>query len=311
MKQFLLLLMVLPLSAVSFAQQPETKYQASLDKYEEGKYKTALQLAEEALAGDSTQSRYFSQLALCQEKLAMYEEAEKTYRLSIKKMPDTLGSYINLGTLLTSIGKPDQAIRVYNKGYEKAQVDSQKVEFLNNRAVSRISQRNFKLAYADLQEAFKLDSTDIAVLINLGGICDEAGYGDQTLGYLERVLAIDSVNIGALSNIGYSYQQKGEYEMSNEYYNKVLSINPDEALGYSNRAYNQLMLGFTDEAMKDVEKSLKLYPTNAWAYMIRGKIYVAQQKFNKACEDFATARRYGYVQLYGNDIFSLESRYCQ
>ncbi|HPS83490.1 MAG TPA: hypothetical protein PLA88_04180, partial [Bacteroidales bacterium] len=140
---------------------------------------------------------------------------------------------------------------------------------------------------------------------------DELGKDDDVFKYLFRVIEIDSTFYGAYINIGFKYQLMGSHDKALEYFDKALVYSTDDPLLYSNRSYSRLMTGDLKGAMQDIEKSIKMYPGNSYAYRNRALIYIAMEKSEEACEDIQRALNNGFTEMYGDEVLTLQSKYCK
>lgn len=292
------------------AQDLKTMYENARDDFENENYKAAIKSIDKVLAIDSSDAWYFQLKANCHLKLEEYEEAFLAYSRGINNFPEESMLYNERGVFLTSMQEYTYAKQDLNLAVKHSKNDTALMQSYVNRSIAHSRVRNFEEAYNDLHAAYLLDSTDIAVLVNLGAICDEIGKGDETLVYLLKALEVDSSFFAIYGNIGFKYQEMGEYTKAIEYFDKVLTIDPDQALGYSNRAFCRYKLGDLKGAMKDINKSIKMYPANSYAFRIRGLIYLEKGEKDKACADFDEAITKGFTTSYGMEVINLQMEHC-
>ena len=188
--------------------------------------------------------------------------------------------------------------------------DTMKYHILTNRSVLKSAVRNFQGAYDDLIQAYRWDTTNVAVLVNLGSACDELGKSDESVMYLMKAIEQDSTCYLAYINLGFHYQTKGEHQLAIDFFDKSLSIEENDPVSLNNRSYSKLQLGDVDGAMEDVSASLKGYPENSYAYRNRALIYLRMNKKNKACADLETAVEKGFTEEYGNEVEKLLKEHC-
>ncbi len=244
------------------------------------------------------------------DKANQYQAAYETYTLLIELNPNNPIPYNQRALLLQNIQEFDLSIQDYTNALKLESSDSLKLTLHLNRGVARVKTRDFQGGYDDYMKAYLYDSLNIVVLNNIARVSDEVGKGDQTLTYLNKIIAIDSTFIGAYGNIGFKYHEMGEYRKAISYFNKVLKMEPNEPLGYSNRSYNYYKLGEYDNALNDINNSIRLYPTNSYAFRIRGLIYLAQKDQNRACKDFTDALEFGFTRMYGEEVETLKKKHC-
>ncbi len=291
-------------------QTNDGNYDKASDFYHHKEYDKALESINKCLVSKPANGTYLllkGNILAKQEKL---QEAFETYSLAIKADPKDTYAYNQRALLLMSIQKTEYAIRDFDMalGFEKS--DSLRLTLLLNRGSAKINIRDFQGAYDDFIASLKLDSLNIGVLNNLAAVCDDVGKGDQTLGYLYKIIQIDSTFVGAYGNIGFKYQEMGDHKTAIKFFNKVLELDPEEPLAYSNRAFNRYKLGELKNALTDINTSIKLYPANSYAFRTRALIYLGLKKPIEACEDIEESLRLGFTKMYGGEVETLKKQHC-
>lgn len=310
MKHLLILLFISTIQ-LTYAQSTEELQQKAESLFKAESYKKALSSVNQALEKGPTNPELFSLQARCLLKLKKFQEAYDAYTKGISTHTKSALLYNERGGLLYTTAQFDYAIRDYNQAINYAKHDSSKCEYINNRASSKMNKRDFNGAYKDLKMAYAIDSTHLGTLTNLGVVCDEVGRGEETLGYLLKVVELNPDFYPAYVNIGFKYQLMGEYAKSITFFDKALEMKPEEPLSYNNRGYNKLKLGDLKGAMQDVEKSISLYPENPYAYRNRALIHLAKGKTKKVCSDLETAIEKGFTERYGDEVLELQEKHCK
>jgi tetratricopeptide (TPR) repeat protein len=308
-----ILIFILSLSFLSsvFSQTKEEYYEKASDFYDKSDYTKSIDNINKALDLDSTNGRYLRLKGNTLVKAKRFLEAFDTYSTAIKFNPKDAVAYNQRGLLLMTMQEEEQSINDFSDALKFEKTDSIRLSLYLNRGAAKINIRNFQGAYDDFRSALALDSLSIGVLNNLASVCDEIGKGDQTLGYLYKILKLDSTFIGAYENIGFKYQEMGDYKTAITFFNKVLELDQNEPLAYSNRSFNRYKLGDLELALSDINVSIKLYPANSYAYRIRALIYLALKDTQKACPDIAEALRLGFTKMYGSEVEQLKKDYCK
>ena len=108
-------------------------------------------------------------LAVLLRGLGRNEEAEKRLRASIEANPAFVAGYLNLGTLLEAIGRPDEALLCWADGLAKVQGDGaeardNRIKLLNNIGRLKEIQRDYAGAETALGESLLLDPQQPPVL---------------------------------------------------------------------------------------------------------------------------------------------------
>ena len=294
-----------------FAQDSGKLLERAQKAFELGNCRSAIGYLEAILKVDKSNPEYFILLGKSQICLERYREALGTFDHGILSFPDNSAMFNHRGNLYLQFGEFESAVDDFTQAINLAKVDTNLFFFYANRGVSKKMMRDFEGAYQDYLMAYQYDSTEVGLLTNLGGVCDEIGRGDETLKYYFKALEIDSSWYAAYGNIGFKYQEMGQHEEAIKYFNKVLEMNPEEGLGYSNRSYNYYKLNRLEEAMADIEKSMELYPSNSYAYRIRALIYLEKGEKDQACEDIQKALDMGFTITYGEEMLELQKEHCE
>ena len=242
MKFRILLILLLFTCGLTFGQTANDFNVKAIEKSEEGNFKAALKEINNAIMLDSLNIDFLNSKGYYLYELEKYQESYDVYSQAIA-IEANYHSYQGRGFLLETIGEFNLAIEDYSMAISKAENDTVKCTELSNRAVVKMKLRDFQSAYEDLMIAYSFDSSRLAVLTNLGAVCDEIGKGEETLKYLLKAIEVAPEFYPAYGNIGFKYQEMGQYSKAIEYFNKVLEFNPNDPLGYSNRSYNLYKLG--------------------------------------------------------------------
>ncbi|MFT7343660.1 MAG: tetratricopeptide (TPR) repeat protein [Lentimonas sp.] len=311
---FALLFLSLLLPINLQAQNADTLFNQGMMNLENNDGKKAEKLFKSAIKMDSTQANYYGMLAYTLKTIEKYQESLDLYMLAIEKFPTNTDLLNGRGNLLLELRYYDNAYDDFTEAIKYAASDTVKFSIYTNRAAASMRKRDFESAYRDLIYAYKFDSTDIAVLTNLGAMCDEVGRGDETLKYLIKVTEIDPDFIPAYGNIGYKYQVMGEHEKAIEYFDMVIekSDGPEmKGVGHTNRSFSKLKLDDLKGAIKDSETGIKLYPANSYAYTIYARALIEKGKMRGACEALETAIAQGYTITYGEEALELQRKHCK
>jgi len=157
MRNFKLLLLVLFVSADLHAQDDSLKillYQG-VALHDQGDYDGAIKLYDEVISKDPSRllAWYEKSLSLCATK--KYQECADLCKLVLKnfKEGDELDNiYVNYGTALDALGKPDEAIRIYSQGIKKY---NHYLLFFN-RGITEYQEKDHEAGIDDFQQTLML-----------------------------------------------------------------------------------------------------------------------------------------------------------
>lgn len=156
----------------------------------------------------------------------------------------------------------------------------------NYRALGFISQKRYKIAMADLNEATKIDKNFDEAYSNKGRIYHDLRQHDS---------AIEQLNIAIRLNIknGIAYYYRGRsYSMIKDYKNglsdlsEAINLMPDIPEFYNSRGILYSKIEKTDESLEDYNKALELFPAYAETYLNRGNLYTQKGLFDEALDDY-------------------------
>jgi tetratricopeptide (TPR) repeat protein len=295
----------------SAAQDKHPAYEKAVELYDKKDFLNAVKQVNLALQKDSTNADYLMLKGSIFQAMEQIEQAFEIYSKAIFYNPDSVWLYNNRGLLLASMREEKLALRDFDKALSLKIADSVRLSLLLNRGAVKNNIRDFKGAYEDLMEGYRIDSLNISILNNLATIADEVGMGDQTLTYLYKVIKINPAFAGAYVNIGFKLQLMEKHKEAVTYFDKALELEPDEPLSYNNRGYSKLKLGDLDGAMKDVNKSIDLYPGNSYAYRNKALIYIARNDMKAACQQIEKSLQQGFTEMYGEEVEELRKKHCR
>lgn len=294
----------------SFAQTGSEYFEQFENRIKNEDYRGALKAIDKAIEAEPDSFYYQQNKAYLIYNLGKPAEAVAIYDRVIKLQP-SIDAYNGRGICYESMMMFDNAVSDYLRAAEIATTDTAKYSMYINIGSAKSRNREFDAAYEYLMKAYNFDSTNTAVLNNLGTVCDEVGRGDETLKYLKKVVELEPDFIAGWVNVGFKLQMDGKYEESLTYFDKAVELDPTEALGWNNRGYTKMKLGDLKGAMKDIDKSLELYPFNSYAHRNKALVYIEMGKTKKACEELDKAIKKGFIKMYGNEVIELKAANCE
>lgn len=310
MKKNYLFLVFILFALPAISQTSEELVEQAGDAIDKGELKQALQLVNKAIEIDGKNAYAYSRRGEIYLQMRHLTEAFGDYDKAIRLDPENALMYNCRAIAYYTIQHPDEAIMDYNDAIKYAKNDSLKYMIMSNRGNSKAMMRDFRGAYDDYSAVLAFDSTSIAALTNIAAVCDEIGRGDETIGYLQRVIKLDPMFVGGYGNLGFKYSEMGRYEDAIKMFDKVIELSPEDALGYNNRGYARMMLNDLKGAMKDINYSLKKYPENSYAYRNRALLYLRKGKESLTCEDISKAISLGFTDMYGSEMIELKQKHC-
>ena len=270
-----------------------------------------LRQADSLVASNPAHPDYYDWRGEVYFKFNKTEEAYKDYSKAISIEPTEPTFYLHRGLLLVAVKKPVEAIADYNKAVALIKNnDMFKFDVIISRGIAKANSRDFQGAYEDYLACYHFDSTNVNPIIGLGSVLDDLDREDEAIAYLEKGFELSPDNIGINTNLGYRYMMKANYELALRYYNKVLTLDPQDAKVYNNRGFTYFKQKKYGAALNDVNRSLQFFPDNAFAFKNRALIFIAMGQKAEACADLETALKFGFTDMYGDEVENLKKQYC-
>ncbi len=189
--------------------------------------------------------------------------------------------------------------------------NSDYIEILQIRGYSYMSIADFKSAISDLEKLLKIDSTNIHYYIAISFALWEEGDYISSTDYIEIAHKLYPDDPLILNNLSYNYGELGRFSEALEYASLGLqkdNLSDDiKALLLNNKGYAYIGLMKYNEAIYFIDKSLNINNTNSFAYYFRALANIGLEKFETVCDDLATAKNYGGLNL----TKDLIKKYCK
>jgi tetratricopeptide (TPR) repeat protein len=208
-------------------------------------------------------------------ELGRREEALECFRRGFERNPGHPQAHNNLGNLLKSLGRLDDAVRSYRRAL------ALKPEYM--------------LAHYNLANSLKLQ-----------------GHLEEAVASFQRALAIDPAYAPTLNNLGNTLVALGRLEEAVEFFRRALDVQPHLADAHNNLAGALAELGHFDEAVACFEQAITLDPGFPDAHYNLGLALLRLGRYESGwneyewrwkCRAFPTPpRRYRQPQWAGEDI---------
>ncbi len=188
---------------------------------ERGDTLLAFAYADEALAKDPYEPRYWSIRAAIGMMQEQYEQAESDFTQAIRLGINNVPNYIN-------------------------------------RALARYNLKDLRGAMSDYDEALDLDPRNYIGLYNRGLLRAEVGDDNRAIEDFNKVLEMNPDNMMAVFNRALLLENTGDYDRAIDDYTKVLERYPEFAYGYRRRADLYKKTGRKTLAAIDEDKLLNM-----------------------------------------------------
>lgn len=205
----------------------------------------------------------FSNLGTIQRQMKQEEQALESYTLALNLAPKAVPILLNRATLYMEMGRNDAARVDYSLVLD---LDKDNKEALLMRAYIYMQACDYKSAEADYQHLLKIVPSDFNARLGLATLKQKQAKFLDALSLLNEMIT--------------------EQAVENE---DKLRL----AILYVARAGVEKDLTQNDAALADLNDAIRLNASCAEAYLIRGQIYLLQEKKEQAKQDFERAMSLG------------------
>lgn len=248
-----------------------------------------------------------------------YKMALSDFNKAIELNGDVKAIYGAIATTHLMYQQNEKALDAYNKLYDLFKKSNEKkrlITVLANRAVVNQHLNKYEDAIKDFQELIAIEPKNEDAYNNLSVLHTKRGDFLKAYETLDKGLAINPQSTPLQANYGFTYIQQKKYKEAIKIYTKLIEDkNPPEmdnkGLYYNNRGYAKMELGKLKDAMKDINESFKHYPENSYAFRNRGLLYLKMKQKDLACQDFQQAEKYGFSNMYGDEVKKLLAEHCK
>ncbi|MBL7951087.1 MAG: tetratricopeptide repeat protein [Flavobacteriales bacterium] len=238
------------------------------------------------------------------------EAAFEDIGMAMQFAPDSLGPYVNRGSMYMNLGMPDRAIEDFRTGLKKSHTAGDSATLNLNLGSALGMVRRFEEAITALDAAIAQKEDNWPALMNKATMLDEVGRTDEAHAILVKLHEAQPENAVILNNLGFSSSKAEDHKGAIHWFTKALALKPSDAVILNNLGFAQFQAGEVDAALDNVQKSIKGYPGNSYAYRNLGIILQAKGQQDKACEAFESALQRNFTEQYGPEVDQLRRKNC-
>jgi len=213
-------------------------------------------------------------------------EAQKGYRLVLKKRPDHFDALHMLGLSEQQLGNPEAAMRWIKRALL---VDSRSAAAHSNLGTVLLSLNRAGDALASCDTAIRLDPGLADAHYNRGNALFALGRFSDAAASFRTAVALNPQYIDALNNCGNALHRARQFTDAVECYDKALALNPGHVFAHINRGAALVELRKADEAIADFDRAITLAPGHPGAWMNRGEALLQRRRLPEALHNFDAA----------------------
>ncbi|MDZ7722952.1 MAG: tetratricopeptide repeat protein [candidate division KSB1 bacterium] len=201
------------------------------------------------------------------------DEAIEAYYNAIEYDDDPpMSDYKNLGRLLVTEDRIDQAIEIYQKIVE---LNPQDADAQSTLASLFETTGDIDAVIEAKEAALENRSDDTALMFDLARLYYRQGDYNFAIEKFTNLLEIKPEDFDALEFLGNSYQYNGKYRKAIGAYEKALALKPDNARIMTEMAACYKEIDQVRKAMNTVNQAINMNSSYGMAYIVKGEIYSA------------------------------------
>jgi tetratricopeptide (TPR) repeat protein len=225
-------------------------------------------------------------LAIKNHKNNDLEVAQNFYNQTLKIDPNHTDALINLGVILRSLGKHQEAIICYEKVIK---INPNYAEAHNNLGTIFNGLKQFNEAITCYEKAIEINPNYADALNNLGVSYTELSKHQEAIHYFEKVIKINPNYLNAYFNLANIFIELSDYKKAINYFEKTIKIDPNHAVSHNNLGVAFQRLGERQKAISNYEKAIEINPNFASAYNNVGVVYKELGEYQKAIFNYEKA----------------------
>lgn len=215
-------------------------------------------------------------------------EAQKGFRLVLKKHPNHFDTLHMLGLCEQVLGDSETAMRSIKRALL---VDPQSASAHSNLATVLLSLGKAEESLVSCETAIRLAPVFADAHYNRGNVLFALGRFIEAAASFRTAFALNPQSTDAFNNCGNALHKARQFVEAIACYDKVLALDPGHVLAYINRGAALIELRRTDEAIADFDRAIALAPGHAGAWINRGEALLLRRLLPEALQSYDAAIR--------------------
>jgi tetratricopeptide (TPR) repeat protein len=187
----------------------------------------------------------------------VYQNLETLWSDTVTKNPQSWMVHGNLGYILSSEGRVNDAIGEFEQATRLKPDDAQAHINLGN---ILLQTGKVPEAIGQYQEALRLKPDDAQAHYNTGNALQRAGKVSEAIAQYEQALRVNPNYAEPHNNLGLALSESGKIQEAIRHYEQALEIDPDYAKAHNNLGLALERAGRASEAMRHYEQALRIKP---------------------------------------------------
>jgi tetratricopeptide (TPR) repeat protein len=233
---------------------------------------------------------------------AIYTDMETLWRDTLVKNPDCWMAHNNLGLLLSTEGRMEEAMEHYHKAI---QINPNYSDAPNSLGIALAAQGWFDEAIENFRKAIQVEPNNFKVLNNLGIALGGQGRFDEAIENYYKAIQINPNYFEALNNLGATLATQGRFDEAIKNYRQAIRINPNYAKALNNLGIALANKGRFDEAIESFRKAIQINSNYAEALNNLARMLATSpdDELRNGAEAVHLAERACELTHYGEPLF--------
>jgi predicted TPR repeat methyltransferase len=232
-------------------------------------------------------------IALQHHREGRFSDAEYCYRQVLESVPHDVDVLCNIGAVLMSQGRFDEAADSLTKA-----ISLDRDHAISNYNLGNVLKKkgNIEEAKDSYLRAIDSDRSHAGAHFNIGNIYMEEGKLDEALSYFHNTISLNPGHIAAHLNTGNVLMTQGKIDEALASYRNVLASDENNTAAYHNIGIILKIQGKIEEAIDAYNRAIEIEPENSSAQNNLGNLLKDSGRIDEAVQCFRRA-----VELdYGN-----------
>ena len=216
----------------------------------------------------------------------VWYDTERLWRHALTIDQESRTPHNNLGVLLASHGKLDEAIQHYHRAID---IDPNYVKAYNNLGNALWIRGETEEAIHRYQKALRIDPNNADAHYNLGNGLRSQGKLEEAIAHYEQALRVDPSDSLAHKNLAISLAELGHINKAMVHFREALRLDPDDASNHANLANIFAARDESDQAVEHYRRAVQLDPNNSSMHANLANIFAARGESDEAVEHYRRA----------------------
>ncbi|HJP18194.1 MAG TPA: tetratricopeptide repeat protein [Nitrospinota bacterium] len=215
-----------------------------------------------------------------------WENSVVLFEHTLRLNPKSVMAHNNLGNILASQGKIDEAINHYTIAIK---MNANSVKTLNNLGVALYNKGKIILAKNYYHRALEIKPNYAEAYNNLGNALSREGKHQEAISRYLKAITINPNYAPIHNNLGITLAKQGKFKEAIIHYSKAVQLDPSYEEAHKNIGDVLVKIEKPDDAIKHYYKALSAKPDYVEAHNNLGVLLVRQGKIEEAISYFLKA----------------------